>query len=66
MHRIINLMPDLIIFKTVPTLTGMFAFIIGGSFLSALLVALIIKVLLYFFEKEIKRFALWLRKKTGL
>lgn len=59
----VQIVSDIFIFKVVPTLTGFFAFMFGTGFLSALLVALFIKILLYFFEKEIKKFAFWLRTK---
>lgn len=58
-----NLISDILIFKALPATTGFVALLFGGGFLGALAMALIIKILLYFFEKEIKKFAAWLRKK---
>ena len=58
-----NIIVDIFIFKALPATTGFVALLFGGGFFGALLMALFIKILLYFFEKEIKQLSLWLRKK---
>jgi hypothetical protein len=68
MHvKFANLAIDILIFKFVPAITGFFAFLGFGSdllaFLWALFVAAGIKVILWFFEKEIKAFSFRLRAR---
>lgn len=66
-YRIANITIDVIIMKLVPTITGFFTFLGLGanilSFIWALFVAIVIKVILYFFEGEIKDISLKLRKR---
>lgn len=65
--KLSNLTIDAIIMKTVPTVSGFLTFLGFGidplGFVVSLLVATAIKVLLTFFEKEIRGFSLGLRKK---
>ena len=68
MHiKIANIAVDLLIFKFLPALSAFFTFLgFGGdvlAFLWALFVAGGIKVILWFFEKEIKHFSFRLRAK---
>lgn len=66
-NKIANLTIDVIIMKFTPTVTAFFTFLGLGSnvlsFIWALFVALSVKILLYFFEEEIKELSLNLRKK---
>lgn len=64
--RFLDIALDIAILKISPALAGFFTFLFGGGFLPALLVAALVKVILYFFEEEIKQFALFLRKKFNL
>lgn len=65
--RFIDPIIDIAVFKIFPAFTGFFAFVgVGGGVfgvLWALFVALSIKVVLYFFEAEIKAFSVRLRKR---
>lgn len=65
--KIANITADVFIIKFVPTVTGFFTFLGLGSnilsFIWALFVALVIKITLYFFEKEIKAMSLKMRGK---
>lgn len=58
---------DVLAIKFIPSITGFFTFLgLGGNILSfiwALFVALVIKIILYFFEEEIKEISLKLRAK---
>ncbi len=45
-----------------PPLTAFLTALFGGGFLSALILAAVVKIVLYFFTKEIKKFSMWLRK----
>ena len=62
-NKIAPLAIDIFMLKTFPAITGMLAFMFGGSFIASLLVGLIIKIILNYFDKEIKLFAKWLRAK---
>ena len=66
-NKLANITIEVIILKFVPTITGFFTFLGLGanilSFIWALFVALVIKITLYFFEKEIKETSLKFRKR---